>query len=460
VQFSTDRNSTFLFVAASAGWEGSVIPLADVPYTDPAFPRTTTTDVTNLGIAVLQRNFTNNGFRPLQFIRSMSPIPLGVEGPQFAVTGDTLANTVLAVRDRIPTSNASMAFSYPAVVLYKYNTTANNNTFYRHAIIDTRINYRGKQFTYREEDFFGLGMGFSFTFGKSYSLQPINVTDPLTNKTSLGAVVQETVGSEIKYTICIAAPREAEGIYVYEGCVCQDPPSGMWTAPDLNSTTTSTPPPQQPTSTPILNTTLVFNSKGPDNWTFQQFLANPYNSYRSYFGGRQVMTADGRFLVASDAMSKTGRGSVYLYHRRAYYEDLYGYEQALRVNATSTAFNGDPIYAQNNPMYDRIGSFVKHRERFNFTSSQFWADQFGVGLAANEEIVVVGAPVEGCIYAYGLPPPCKLYSYNVCIYAYNVLLNMQTLSIEPYLFHALNTTWSFLPTTHISLILRNRRTAP
>jgi hypothetical protein len=433
VLFSTDTSNSFLFVSASAGWDGSVVPLAagEVAYSAANFPVTATRDTSNVGVVVMMRGSTTNAFSFLQFIRCKTPIPLGIAGPTIATTGRTLAQTILAVRDRIPTTNSSMALSYPAVVLYRFNTTLNR--FVEYATIDTRVNYRGKMYHYREEDLFGVGMAFTFTFDKDYTLIPINLTVPETKETKLGAAIKETVGTDIRYTLCIASPREAEGVYVYEGCLptTKSESGGMWTSSAASSSSpsnsssvssnsirpassnpsslSSSPSVASSSSAPAQTAPLVFSStNNTENWQLSQMLLNNYNPFRSFFGGEQVVTPNGRFLIVADSITKTGRGVVHLYHRRATFEELYGYEQVVRVNATTTTKSGEGINSSGKSVFDRVGMLVKGPDRnFAGAANQFWADQFGVGLAANNHFAVVGAPVEGCFYAFALPPACK-----------------------------------------------------
>jgi hypothetical protein len=378
--FSSDHNSTFLFASSSAGWDGAPVNNYFIyeSFNSRSFPRTPTTNTQALGVMVLRN--VNGSYLFHQFIRCKSPIPFGTVGVDMAIAGDSVGTLVLTVRDRIPNQNPQHAYSHPAVITYRYNTQL--DLFVEDTRFETAVNWRGEPFHYRDEDWFGVGMTAHALPNRQRRIVEKISVDPKTGDEIRGAVVEETQGDELRYVLTVGAPWEGEGVYVFSTNVSQsDPPSPPTNLTRLN------------TSTP--ESTL--------SWTRTQFLANNYDTLPTYFGGKQATTRSGRFLIIADPTSKSGRGSLQLYHRRDEFEDLFGYEDVVRVAMNNISI---PIY------WDRVGQLSKGVDTYaQHRSWLYFADHYGVGLAANEQLVVVGAPVEGCVYSFGLPTPCESFYY-------------------------------------------------
>jgi hypothetical protein len=67
--------------------------------------------------------------------------------------------------------------------------------------------------------------------------------------------------------------------------------------------------------------------------------------------------------------------------------------------------------------YDLIAhlTIAAHQNLSNLGTKDYMADHFGLGLAMSPDLVVVGAPVEGCVYTYYRPQAIVLSPSNVNI---------------------------------------------
>ena len=90
-------------------------------------------------------------------------------------------------------------------------------------------------------------------------------------------------------------------------------------------------------------------------WVKGQFLTNPNFQKRTFFGSVMRATKNANFLAISDAAGSTGRGTVYLYHRRNPAEGVFQYENVAKVKQTDEA----PYF------YERIGVYYKTSDYAN-----------------------------------------------------------------------------------------------
>ncbi|KAI9189015.1 hypothetical protein H9P43_000442 [Blastocladiella emersonii ATCC 22665] len=150
-----------------------------------------------------------------------------------------------------------------------------------------------------------------------------------------------------------------------------------------------------------------------DAWTADGTVANPVRRDHSFFGGSMASTPDGRATWIADAAGLTGRGAVYLMHRRVAGMQVYGFEDVIRESTNATV-----------PM-DWLGTLVTSSNA-STVASTYAADHFGKAIATSGNLVVVGAPAGDCVYTYSLP-----VAYQIPGWVSNVVLPNNTITQQP-----------------------------
>jgi len=143
-----------------------------------------------------------------------------------------------------------------------------------------------------------------------------------------------------------------------------------------------------------------FNSvaTGSSFWSQQSIMTNPLQDSVTFFGGTTVLTSDARYMFVGDAVSSTGYGTVHVYRRYIANEQPLGFENvpipSNIISSTGSTVSGSPYFG-----FYRIGTLSKGTS-YNGT---YTIDQFGVAIATNWWLTVVGAPAEECMYTFLSP---------------------------------------------------------
>jgi len=171
VSFSKDINSTFVFAAASGGYEGK-------------YGRTPSSYLNRMGVYVYKRvNFgtmtSTSNYVYLQFLNLVTPFSFGVLGLDFTVMGETLYNMHIAIRDYKIVELTNYTGS-GLVQTYQYNGTLFVKTG------NIQAYDLGSTGNFMREDYFGRGLAMGY--------------DPISNQTLL------TIG----------APLEALKLYNFQ----------------------------------------------------------------------------------------------------------------------------------------------------------------------------------------------------------------------------------------------------
>jgi hypothetical protein len=272
VQFQTALNRTFLVVSANHGWDGTTIQYKRARPGNPQFPIGPTTNVFYAGLYIYEfiDDDDAQSVSYLQFIRQKSSVPMGTQGIDFYVSGDSNELKVL-MRDYL---------NYGCVVEYRFNQTS--DLFYE---VDTFSGYNftlpldvvpnnGYSFnSWEKTDWFGLGISY--------------VYDPFFNR----------------HIMAIGAPKDGTGLYTffkrgndyYEG---------------------------------------LDNDDIENSWNSGDYILSDAPYRESSFGVKHQFSPSGHFLVVSNptgsGMSK-GKGEVSLYYRQTEFEKLYPTQFNLRI---------------------------------------------------------------------------------------------------------------------------------
>ncbi|KNE54062.1 hypothetical protein AMAG_00064 [Allomyces macrogynus ATCC 38327] len=126
-----------------------------------------------------------------------------------------------------------------------------------------------------------------------------------------------------------------------------------------------------------------------DAWTWDTSLTNPSSVSKTFFGGSMVATD--KWLLVADATSGNGRGTVYLYHRRRLGELAFGFE-----DVTLSAVPGS-----RKAVMDWIGTLSPNASAID--TATYHQDHFGKAMTASGNVIVVGAPVDNCVYTFNVP---------------------------------------------------------
>ncbi|KAJ1507378.1 hypothetical protein HMI55_000796 [Coelomomyces lativittatus] len=132
--------------------------------------------------------------------------------------------------------------------------------------------------------------------------------------------------------------------------------------------------------------------KSKTRWELDALTSNPGFVERSFFSGFLANSQDSRFVLVSNAVTSQGPGIVYLHHRKLPGYHLLDFSEEF--SAVSTGYLA----------YDWIATLKKS----NSTDTKYLQDQFGKVASAAGPWIVVGAPVEGCVYTFAAPVAAPL----------------------------------------------------
>ncbi|KXS17707.1 hypothetical protein M427DRAFT_30187 [Gonapodya prolifera JEL478] len=336
VLFSTDANSTFLFVAVNGGTDGYQCNTNNVQLCDQAWnSNRVPSDVVRSGVYVFQRNSTApKGFSFKQILALASPVSLGTLGVDFTVLGSDLPSLTVAMRDYVVTDPTWMS---PAgvVKVFRYNTTTGQFALYNSSDSIAAANLSSTA-TYKQEDYFGKGLAMA--------------RDPSTGRVTLN----------------IAAPRESLRVY------------------------------------------SLYRAPGDATWNTTVPVRKHYQRDHSFFGANLAMTPDSRFLVVTDPVNDaSGSGEAHIYYKGV--KPTVGDEMLAGSFGNVSSGTASSAYGFS---FTRIGALRKSAS--TPPSASYRPDHFGIGLSVNWWSIVVGAPVEECVYTYTVPqtyinPPAAPY---------------------------------------------------
>ena len=352
VLFSSDNETSFLFVAANHGYDGAskpgetspIDPFKYIAYPFQAipnelWPQTEVSDTSFLRINIYRR-IGSKWSRPANdgsFIKLISTQPFGATGIDMAVIGRTKDEVILAVRDYDKNSNSG-DYSKPGgfVSLFKYNIITDR--FIK--LVDIRSNDPTiSTANWMQEDWFGKGI----------------------------ALAKRTPSSATSDIIAfVGAPLKGEKAFAF---VLPQAPRGV-------------------------NELRLAQSLVNENYA-----ANIRNSF---FGGTITSSPDGKWVVVADSSGIRGRGKVHLYKK---VESSY----VVIQNLESAGFGEENRMADS--FWYKVADIVKATQNVSNgdmspttdSESGYKTDWFGLSVAMSASYIVVSAPVDGCIYTYPVP---------------------------------------------------------
>lgn len=385
----------FLFVIANAGWDGATVKFYNATPDSPYWPSPPTTDVSRAGTYVYElmdsSTTTWSGplllsrgglFNYLQFLPQQSQIPLGSLGidlaplvrPSFGSIDFSNPNSVpddelvLLVRDFViaGVDKAFLVAQCPNGLCSYITATVNGQTVTYNAtgvMLEYVFNFESNLFQLTGDRLQSL----DFPVSPYISPALVNMGASPSNwdrNDWFGSNIATSYDSKYdRYMVAVGAPKDASGTYSF-----------YW---DLFAGTGDHP-----------------------TWQPGQFLVNEDKYRRSFFGQQQVFSPDGRFLLVADTAgsgSSLGRGQVFLYYRRSETERMLPDElNNVPKRPIPFAASGVPYF------FDKLLQYSKQsRPVTNYTT--FRADQFGLGLAANQFMAVMSSPIDQCVYTYAMP---------------------------------------------------------
>ncbi|KAI3653902.1 hypothetical protein MP228_001849 [Amoeboaphelidium protococcarum] len=382
---------TFLFVAANAGWDGASTNFYSAqPYQDNvesgSFPAGAITDVSRAGVYVyrlLRPDFDptkeqlggsivnpyNGIFNFLQQIRPRSSIPFGMSGLDFDVLvrdKSTLNIPVMTLLMRdfvIPSEDTPQNFGQlcPARNCSYLRVEREDGTF-------ETVHGAGIVMQYEFDDSIGsfwrsdqVLSSFDQDFDQSNDWFGLGITSAFDHRYD-------------RFLTAIGAPRRSSKLFTF------------------------------------------YSASSSLQWNAGQEIFNPSRQptqrTQSSFGRTMKFAPNGRFLVvanAAGAQQQLGRGNVYVYYRRAQNEVLFPYELSnITQSMIPQSQSQSPYFydllvglRKGNPSRRLVQSVSDEDGGQNYTS--FLADHFGFAFDLNSQFIVVGAPVEGCVYTYLMP---------------------------------------------------------